>query len=357
MRRALAAIAALLMIVAAVLIRSRLDARKESAGDGGGGNNSAKPTLVCVKELEKVCRELETRNANVSIRVEEAATTLATLSSPEFDAASAKVDAWLAPRPLSEMVNDARVRRGLGPSLDEPGKVLARSPIVIAIWNDRLDALRSHCPDGNVDWRCIGDVSGEPWSAAGGPDTWGDVRTALPRDESASGMLAMAEAAAAFFARSDFASNDFGDPEFGRWFEQLARTSEESLGQSGAAPITEMLSKGPAAVQIAAATEADAGPAIATSARKDRLTLLYPSPLVTADLVVAPVSGSRSASRAVKLLESGEAAAALAQSGWRVPGQSTVDGVRAAEPLPDTNGVPRPGVLLALRDYWLEVTR
>ncbi len=356
MRRALAAMAAVLMIVAAVVIRARLEARTGPAG-GGDGGSSAKPTLVCVKEVEKVCKDLEARHASITVRVEDAATTLATLSAPDFDATTAKIDAWLAPRPLPGMVNDARVRRSLDPSLDEGAKVLARTPVVVAIWTDRLQALQTHCPNGNVDWRCIGGVSGEPWATAGGSESWGDVRTALPRDQSASGMLAMAEATASFFGRTDFASNDFADPEFGRWLEQLARTSEDTLGRSATTPITEMLSKGPASVQIAAATEAEAGPAIATSARKDRVAVLYPSPLVTADLVVASVTGSRAAPRVAKLVDSGEVAAALAQSGWRVPGQASAEGVRATEPLPDTNGAPRPGVLLALRDNWLEVIR
>ncbi|MCX7620502.1 MAG: hypothetical protein N2037_06615 [Acidimicrobiales bacterium] len=355
MRRALAALAAVLMVIAAVLIRSRLEDRERATG--GTSDPNEKPTLVCVSELERICKDLAARTSDISVRTEDAATTLGTLSSPDFEPRTAKIDAWLAPRPLPGMVNDRRVRNGLSPSVDEPDQVLARTPIVIAIWDDRLEVLNKHCPSNTVAWRCIGDVSGQPWSSIGGPETWGDVRSALPGAQTASGMLAMAEAAASFFGRSDYASNDFADPAFVRWFEQLARTSEDTVGRSGVSPVMEMLSKGPAAVQIAAATEAEAGPAIASSARKDRLRLLYPSPLVTADLVMAPVIGSAAAPRIAKLLESKDVPAALAQSGWRVPGQTSPSGIRTSELLPDSNGAPRPGVLLALRDNWLEATR
>jgi hypothetical protein len=50
-------------------------------------------------------------------------------------------------------------------------------------------------------------------------------------------------------------------------------------------------------------------------------------------------------------------AAALAATGWRVPGQSKARGVRDTPALPRQSGLPDPGVLVALQETWRGVPK
>jgi hypothetical protein len=66
-------------------------------------------------------------------------------------------------------------------------------------------------------------------------------------------------------------------------------------------------------------------------------------------VVLAPVAGRAGSERLTEILQSDEAAQILAAAGWRVPDTDPIPGVGDQE-LPDTNGLPRPGVLQALRE-------
>ena len=56
-----------------------------------------------------------------------------------------------------------------------------------------------------------------------------------------------------------------------------------------------MLAAGPSLYDIVGTTEAEAGPRLARSARdrRDRVTLLYPAPVATADIVLRTDRGGR----------------------------------------------------------------
>jgi hypothetical protein len=274
-----------------------------------------------------------------------------------FDVADPPFDAWLTLAPFPEMVAEQRSRALREPVLGDTSAPLARSPLVIAVWNDRRDALTDDC-GGTITWACIGDAGGRPWADLGGPRTWGVVKPShsLP-DRTASGLLVLAQASASKLGRSDFSRNDLdGNPDFGRWFEQLER-SIPSFPTPPRTPLDEMLSIGPAVYDLTGSMEAAAGPSIATSRDKDRLTILYPSPATLADVVIAAVTTTDRGDRVTKLLESDEMAELLASTGWRVDGLPTAEGVDPAASLPDDSGVPRPGVLEALRAYWVETVR
>ena len=57
------------------------------------------------------------------------------------------------------------------------------------------------------------------------------------------------------------------------------------------------------------------------------------------------------------LIQSKDAAVALAQAGWRVDGQPLAPGVPDQPTLADDPNVPRAGVLQALRSLWIEIVR
>ncbi|MEZ5144381.1 MAG: substrate-binding domain-containing protein [Acidimicrobiales bacterium] len=348
MRRALAVVAAVAMIALAFLVRSRSDT------GGGGGDGPA--TVVCARELAAACQALQAKNPWLTVVTEDANRTLTTLTAAGFDPGAAEIDGWLVPAPFPAMVDETRARTGAGSALGEPTKVLARSPLVIAVWNDRRQALRSRCGE-DLTWKCIGEVAGEPWGDVGGQASWGEVKPGLANPaETAIGLLGAGQAAASWFGTSDYAANDFADPAFRAWFERLARASQSS-GTGTGTPLDQMLSLGPAAFDLAGSTEAAAGPSISTSRDKDRLGIVYPAPEATADVVLAPVAGSEAGARVKRLFESPDAAAALAGAGWRVDGQPAATGLPPDTALPADDGLPRPGVLQALRSLWEDVTR
>jgi hypothetical protein len=60
----------------------------------------------------------------------------------------------------------------------ETGEVAARSPIAIAVWQDREGVLKTHC-GGTVDLTCLTSAFGESWADLGGLDSWGDFKLGL----------------------------------------------------------------------------------------------------------------------------------------------------------------------------------
>jgi hypothetical protein len=353
-RRAGAVVIAGALIVLAVWARGRLDER----GSSGDGTSTAAPaTLVCVTELDSVCRALGQNHSDLTVRVEDEATTEQALVAPSFDPANPPFDAWLTLQPFPEMVSEQRARALLPAALGDTSDSLARSPLVVAVWNDRRAVLEATCAAGFT-WRCIGDNAGRSWADIGGSVVWGSVKPSHSApDTTASGLLVLAQASGSYFERTDFARNDFdGDPGFGQWFEQLERAIP-SFPVPPRTPLDEMLSKGPSVFDLTGSPEAAAGPSIARSRDKDRLSILYPSPATVADVVVVPVADNSRGGRVTRLLQSDELAGLLAQAGWRVDGQPLADGVDPTYELPDDPGIPRAGVLEALRSLWIDTVR
>lgn len=339
------------MVAAVVMIALATVVRSWRSNDGAGSDApvaaDAPATIVCVTELRKVCEQLKAGRPWLTVVVEDAGRTYATVTAADFDPVAAKVDAWLAPEPWPTMVDEARQRRGASPVFADGRKPLARSPLVIAIWNDRYAALERRC-GAEPGWRCIGEVAGRPWADVDAGATWGgEVKPGIaPPPTSAEGLLVAGQASAAYFGRSDIATNDFDD-DFRRWFEQLADAAT-SAGANGAGrpPLDQMLSIGRATFDLAGTTEASAA-AIRTGRDSGNIRILYPSPSATADLVAAVFTSSASASRLSTALASPEVGAFLTTAGWRVNDQS----------LPPSNGLPRSGVLEDLRTRWQESTR
>ena len=230
---------------------------------------------------------------------------------------------------------------------------MARSPLVLVAAKDRAAALGPRCPGGTVGWKCLGEAATTDggWAAVAGRLDWGPVKPgyASPRSDGV-GALVLGQAVASWFGRTDLSTTDLDDDGFRRWFAGLARAVPPE------ASLTTLLVRGPGAVDVVGTTEAEAGPLLAASARRDSLTLLYPSPMATADLVIAtPGTGGPSESLA-SAVRSDAGAEAIAAAGWRVDGQKRAEGVPDGPPLPATDGLPSPGLLDALRVRWAEVT-
>jgi hypothetical protein len=313
MKRVLAAAAALGMIGLSLFVRGRID--DDGGTAKGGGSPKGTPVLVCDAGLKDVCAALGPRYV---VRIEKAADTAAALAAGTSD-----LDGWLAPAPWAASVAD-----GLG----EPSAVIARSPVVIAMFDERLRALGSRCP--TVTWLCLADAAGKPWADAGGDPLWGRVKVGVLDPGTGGGLVVLGSVGGSLANRTDFAANDFSDV----FTEELRALA---AGSDDADPLTAMVQFGASRYAAAGALEAQAA-GILDAPRAAGIKLIYPSPVVTADLVLSQRVGER---RLDDLLTDTALRDSLVASGWKIGGSS----------LPPGSNLPKPSVLTALSKLWSKV--
>ena len=258
-RRLVALAVALLLIAGALAIRNRVDDDSKSSG-GSSGGGSGPVALTCATELADACRALADANGSVIVVVEDAGKTAQRLENADT---VDDVDAWLVEAPWPEIVDEARGRRGLPALFDEHPEILARSPLVLAMWNDRLAAIVQHCEGGALTWKCIGEVAGQKWSTLDGEEAWGVVKPGFADpDVDGVGALVLGQAAVSFFDTTDLSTAQFEDNDFQRWIRQLASAVPQNP------TFDDMLALRQAAVDVVGTTEAEAGPELPSIARR-----------------------------------------------------------------------------------------
>jgi hypothetical protein len=355
-RRVGAALAAVGLVLVALAVKGEWP-----FGGGGSSGGGGSVRLLCTTELEAACTQLAEHDGDVSVTVEPAGTTAQSLVALP-DNQRPNFDAWLAPSPWSQMVDVQR--RGKRPLFAKPSDPIGRSPLVVAVRADRKPVLDATPPCNNaIDWKCIGAVAGRPWTdLPGGQPAWGTVKPGYGDPTvNATSLLVLSQASSEFLDNSDYSRSDLQDNnDYLDWLAGLERAVPK-LAPSAAGPFAEMLQALPTATyDMVGTTEADAGPALAAAApeRRQQLTLLYPEPVVTADVVVAAVAASPNRDGADGLGGNSELAAALARTGWRAPGQPAARGVRDTPALPRGSGLPTdPGSLVALQETWQGVPK
>lgn len=319
--RILALLAAVGMVVGALAVRNRMDDDEVT--------RSTELRLTCTPELEEACRSLAgTDDATIVLTIEEAGVTVDRLRA----GTGADLDGWLTPGPFPQMVQELRRLGGLSETIADVSAPIARSRIGLAAYQERAKRLACR---GGVSWRCLGDVAGQPWSSVGGQPEWGPVKTAFPDPtRTATGLLALGAATAGFFGRADISSIDLDDnDEFGVWLDRLRRADQPvDLGR--------MLSIGPAAVDLLAGLEQAMAPAVAASARRSEATVIYPSPVANADVVIGTPDTDRGR-RLAELVAAGPLRDDLVEQGWKRPAGGAT-------------GLPSPGLLSVLRDRWAQ---
>ena len=294
MSRVVALVVAIVLIAGAVLIRSAID----DNGSPASRPHEGPVRVVCADEVYDACASLDPTRYDA--RREDAAVTAAALAGPGEPA----FDVWIAPASWVGIVDDARSRNGGTATLAAEEEPVARSPLVVVGGAD-VDAC---------DWRCIGSKTFSVGAAA---------------PSSALGTIELGAAATGFLGRSTFAANDLDTP-FRSWLEGMTQrivTNDQ--------PVTTLL-QSRAFFDAAISTEADARAQLdaASPDRKAGLSLQYPAPVANVDIVAVDVDPSRDrvaagAARTVGSL--------LQSRGWKAPSAA-----------PD--GLPRPGVLAALRE-------
>jgi len=309
------------MVVGALVVRGRLDDRKVEAGQVY--------RLVCASDLDRVCSAIDDAfPGRVDVTVESAGVTADRLRRLDGDPG---IDGWLVADPWPALVDEARRAGSLPPLFATPAAPpLARSPLVIVAWKDRAEALAATCPGGRVGWKCLGDAAGRTDVKVGHADA---ARDGI-------GLLVLAQATVEWFGRTDLSTFDLDDEAFQRWFSGLERPMEPAA----TSPLDRMLLTGRAVYDFVGTTEAEATK-VDTAARRDQLTKIYPSSMVTADVVLAVSPGGRG--DRLREIVAGRARTELTDSGWKAP---------ATAGLPAGDGLPDAGLLDALRAQAREVT-
>jgi hypothetical protein len=359
LKRLLALLVAVGLVVGALALRERIEGRDVAAGDPGTSDSGdgTGPVLVCDTELGQVCDRL-----GEALRADGVRATVVMRTAPAMvdelvtPAADTRAGAWLTLGPWTEM----GAQRGGGgrPVLVGDPQVLARSPLVVVMPEDRAGVLEDHC--GGFAWRCLGEAAAGTWARIGGQDAWGPVKPGHRDPQtSTSGALVLGQLAHAWFGQPAVSARDIDDDlGFFSWFTGLERAVPTFTPSTGT-PLAELVTVGHSRFDLVAVPEAEAMAAFARAPdRAATLTVRLAEPVVTADVVVAALGQDAGLAAAVAVRAPG----LLAEAGWRVDGEAPSDvlqsrGVALPAELPEGTGLPSAGALEALRRTWLEVTR
>jgi hypothetical protein len=313
------------IVLAVILILGALVVRDRVIDDNGGSGDDDPPRadreIVCVSDLRDVCDALADDR---DIRIEPAGATLDELAALD-DPADAPI--WITMHPFPAMVDDLRVGARREP-LNAESTVVASSPITLVMAAGESAALTAECGEP-LEWECIGEAAGNPWTEIGSTSLQGDVRPAFARISTAIGILGVADAVAGYFGTSPIQTDE---PEFVSWARRLA-DAVPATAVTGANAIATIEVRR-SALDIAVGAEAE----LSENGRAS-LGLQYADPMIRADVVVAVPDGAS--------LPSGLAAdlgrLLVTDGNWDPP---------SAEP----NPLPDARELLAIRSAWMAFT-
>lgn len=326
MKRLLALLGALLMILVAVLVRGVIDGKTPGRAARGG---DGPPRILCATELKAVC-EKAAEGVDITLSYADPGTTVDAIVKGEV----VDFDAWLLVGPWDRVLAD-NLRFAQQPAPANPlvgsATVLARSPVVFATMNPQAgEKVAAVCPTG-------------PAVACAVDDPALKIGMAPPRR--GDGLVTLAEVVAGRLGSDDFTADDLEDPATASFIGNLADTSRKAgLGNSD--PFTVAVTK-KGQFQAVATLEAH------TSRRPEGVQVSYPTPLMSATAALAFRSDASPGEhpRAVPDQVVSALRDALAAAGWRT-GTGPPPFAPDAPGLPAGNGLPAAGVLQVLRDVW-----
>lgn len=295
MKRLLALVVAVGLVVGAYFLRQQVTDDESTGGTGSGSGDT--PTLICATEVRAACERVD----HVDITIEAPGVTYARLIRGE----PLRADGWLVSQPWPAMV------AALDHPLDATTDPLARSPLVVVLPAQRPKDLA--CPRG-LRWECVTTFAfGSPNFAFGTKDT-------------TDGLLARHAIASGLIGQTDYASNDF---EFTEDFDVTFGSIEEGAadatsGRIGGLVRTIQTAPGSYSAVVVLASDA--------TDLNDRFEAATPAPQIHAEVVLAGDTDTFDLDAIRRELDA---------TGWLRFDDKPSDG---------DNGLPNPGVMVALRD-------
>jgi hypothetical protein len=334
--RLLALAGAVALVLGAVAIRGKLD------GGDGGENGQSGLTVVCPPDIGDLCEA--TLGDSYEVRVEDPLTTRDDLiEAPTPEAVAGEL--WLVPAPWAEAVGAQRERDRAPVVTGPPTAPVARSPVLLAVSDERATALEQGPCGGKLEWSCVGDATGRQWDAVGGDPNWGAVKAGITDPTSALGLPVLGAAVAGRLGTSGYSSGEVN----GQVVTWLSAFADYPTGTDG---VDVMLTEGAGRYFAVGALEVTARRA----ALQPGFRVVVPEPLATADLVVVPIgTNARDAEGAEELAGNDTLLDALASAGWRVEGRDLAPGIDAGLRLPQSDNLPSGDVLRPLLGAWQEL--
>lgn len=323
MKRVLALVAAVAMVVGAFVVRSKVidDSKSGSSRRSGTPSSGTRLTIACAPELTDVCDAVQ----GGDIRV---------LSKPldvhDAAAAAPNIDAWLTYGPAPAIVNaDAADQQ----KVYEAGTVVASARLAVVAPDDRVAALNKYCRAAKLTWSCLVRAAGLSWSAVAPNDArlQGTVKVGVGNPSSALGSILTGPLALATANQSDPGIDDIDSKAVERVVSSVDQAPPDD-------ELTDLTIQGPAAFSAVVAPEGSARRAAASTRGQGLgLVVIYPEPVATTVVVLAAPSGRQVPQAVTDAFNGPGARRALLSAGWTPTSRGT------------TTGLPAPDVLSALR--------
>ncbi|MCU1399870.1 MAG: hypothetical protein JWN62_2979 [Acidimicrobiales bacterium] len=316
-KRLLAFLGAVALIVGAVFARNALDDKSSDSTSSTGQGSGGTLTVVCSTEFADVCAKLPT---SYRVTVQPASTTLTHLTA---DGAQPP-DAWVTLDPFPGMVDVQRQFASLDP-LAPTIVAVATDVAEVAVAKTRSDEFALGC-NGQPAWKCIGTNAGAQWSALDPAAGGGKLLPGFANpDSEALGLITFANAVAGYLNNAAFSKADWSDnAELNGWLRNLK--SADVISADGASALTTLLVQ-PTHVNVAATT----GVEVQASSRQDSFVVSPTSPAVPIVAVVGSFTPKGAAVAA-------QLAPLLTSAGW----------TPASDPKPQLPA----GTFIALRSLW-----
>ncbi len=299
-KRILALVVAIGMVGGAFAFRSSRN--DEDAVGGGGSTEEVAGGIYCAAELGPVC-------AAVPGALVEATAVTADRITKARSTADAGVRVWVTAGPWADIVDAARTGK---PQLFSPSRPLASTTLVSVT---RKAASPAGC-SVPLTWKCIGDAAQQPsFRLAGDPPS------------ETGHLFIRAAALGGFLATSDYPINDLDEVAGAATWLDNVDGSLDRAPSFGAGSLGAFLATRGATAQAFITTDV----AVKSSSNLPDFDVAAPTPAAVIGAFVAVADGARADVDEDRIRE------ALTEAGWK-----------AAAP-PAEDGLPSPGVLVALR--------
>ncbi len=187
MKRLGALVLSVVLVIAALWIRGRLD------GKSDGGGQAAQNRITCATEVYRACELLVQEDPDLRITTEDAGDTTARLATlgPGEDPG---FDVWLTTTPFADLARETTGSSGSSNPLGTSSPPLGHARLGFWVDQSRAATLESHC-GGQVGWACLLSAVPNRWEAIGGDPAWGPLKPHIDEPSGSAGLLALGNAA------------------------------------------------------------------------------------------------------------------------------------------------------------------